>query len=597
MFGSRSDSAGKGQRTVNRSGSEASQASRKAKAMASSPYGENEKHTRSVSTSEGSAHATGEKPSQLAARRKDKKESFEELIRSGDTIQYTLTPLNVRDGDGSPGSIDDHARSPKQRSGVPGDGTGLTHSPTVRKSTSPVYSSKTAASPSRIPSIGKESKSSIVPVSTPPPPAKRPRPGAPVAREARVEWSSTKDIADFLRSTGPSGEGSAGLSKPVTSRSLSVPGLQDSERTTGAVPRPVGQTRSRTAVGQQALASPSRSVSTSLASSQSRSRLLARDATVEKKGQTSDLVDFLREGPPGERDVQAALIGKPNPAPRSKEPHINPLKARTTTATTQGSSTPTQNGSTKSLPHSVQSSFTSQTPLLESNGSTAGPGRQYDHMPVKRKQRRVRDPYAIDTDEDDDDEIVAAPAAKPRRQEESLMDFLRNVPPPPDQSALPSAFDGVPKPGSRALQKQRPSGSSSSPRSPRFSVSRAVAKAQGAASSSSSSAGAGTRLPVQQQQQQQQRSGNSVSAAGGGAPTSAGPSRRAASDVAGLNQARSARTDPGRTGDLASFLKTSGPPPTTTATTQPSPLAPAQPAKDEGSFAKMFRRRKATGAV
>jgi hypothetical protein len=59
-----------------------------------------------------------------------------------------------------------------------------------------------------------------------------------------------------------------------------------------------------------------------------------------------------------------------------------------------------------------------------------------------RKQRRVRDPYAID--EDSDDALLAAPA-KPKRTEESLIDFLNNVP-PPAYASDPSESEAAPAP-------------------------------------------------------------------------------------------------------------------------------------------------------
>lgn len=92
-------------------------------------------------------------------------------------------------------------------------------------------------------------------------------------------------------------------------------------------------------------------------------------------------------------------------------------------------------------PESYQSSFSSSTALLPSSSK-----KQYDYGVInsvsepKRKQNRVRDPYAIDVDELDDDEDMEALSLilpKKRREEESLMDFLRNVPPPPQATPPP----------------------------------------------------------------------------------------------------------------------------------------------------------------
>lgn len=92
-------------------------------------------------------------------------------------------------------------------------------------------------------------------------------------------------------------------------------------------------------------------------------------------------------------------------------------------------------------PESYQSSFSSSTALLPSNSK-----KQYDYGVInsvsepKRKQNRVRDPYAIDFDELDDDEdmeTLSLILPKKRREEESLMEFLRNVPPPPQPTPPP----------------------------------------------------------------------------------------------------------------------------------------------------------------
>ena len=53
--------------------------------------------TASRTPSQGSASMTSEKHSQTVSRPDDKQRSFEQLIRSDETIQYTLTPQNMRD--------------------------------------------------------------------------------------------------------------------------------------------------------------------------------------------------------------------------------------------------------------------------------------------------------------------------------------------------------------------------------------------------------------------------------------------------------------------------------------------------------------------
>jgi hypothetical protein len=72
-------------------------------------------------------------------------------------------------------------------------------------------------------------------------------------------------------------------------------------------------------------------------------------------------------------------------------------------------------------------------------------------MMPKRKTRRVRDPYAIDSS-DDEEEYESAP--KPKAiQEESLADFLRNVPPPMESTTTPF-FNTAPRPPSKDVRKK-----------------------------------------------------------------------------------------------------------------------------------------------
>jgi hypothetical protein len=72
----------------------------------------------------------------------------------------------------------------------------------------------------------------------------------------------------------------------------------------------------------------------------------------------------------------------------------------------------------------------------------------------KRKQRRVRDPYAV---EDSDDDLVEVATLKPKRDEESLIDFLRNTAPQPSMTAqlvVSASSSAAPK---KTLQKKNSS--------------------------------------------------------------------------------------------------------------------------------------------
>ncbi|RAL08132.1 uncharacterized protein BO97DRAFT_227648 [Aspergillus homomorphus CBS 101889] len=146
-------------------------------------------------------------------------------------------------------------------------------------------------------------------------------------------------------------------------------------------------------------------------------RLQARPAVTPKGDQTSDLIDFIREGPP---TAGAHRI------PRAVAPFRDTMDSDELQALESGR--PSMQGS---LTTNTLTSIGSRTGLLETGNRSSTPTtynkeNSEDARP-KRTQRRVRDPYAIDSD-DDLDELLEAP--KPKRDEESLIDFLRNVPPP-----------------------------------------------------------------------------------------------------------------------------------------------------------------------
>lgn len=175
-------------------------------------------------------------------------------------------------------------------------------------------------------------------------------------------------------------------------------------------------------------------------------KLEARPAAGVGGNQTSDLIDFIREGPPTPGAHRIPRVVAPfrdttdSEDLESSEPERmeRDIPTRGSLGSTQGSS--------------MARSFTSvgsRTALLEStnraavqtgsNSRVPAPSRNAPDDPLpSRKQRRVPDPYAIDSDDEDDlDDLIPS---KPKREEESLMDFLRNAPPPSSQPA-PQPFN------------------------------------------------------------------------------------------------------------------------------------------------------------
>jgi hypothetical protein len=234
-------------------------------------------------------------------------------------------------------------------------------------------------------------------------------------RDARVPRDTTNDFADFIRSTGPPGAQAPPVRGPPFHTRKPSGSASNSWGANGDVNRP------REASGN-------------------RVRLQARDAAVSTCNESSDLIDFIRRGPPNGNNPRI---------PR----HVAPFRSTMDSDQLQMSGAGggkavdaivpdirSSQVSTAITEHSVQSSINSQSALLSKTKKPAQYTNSFDDddMVPKRKQRRVRDPYAIDfsdeeEEEDDLDDMAPAPAPKPKpRQEESLIDFLNSYEPPPE---------------------------------------------------------------------------------------------------------------------------------------------------------------------
>ncbi|RDL39178.1 uncharacterized protein BP5553_03518 [Venustampulla echinocandica] len=316
----------------------------------------------------------------------DKGQSFEQLIRSDQTIQYTLTPENMRSIE-SPSSLQSTIKNSQER-----PPTNRSHSSSVGKFAG-LRSNPTEASSQ----------------STSTTPRAKPRSNGPQPRDARADRDSIGDFADFIRSTGP-----ANSYEPIPPRSTQTHrGANGTPRNFSASnPRPPTVTsikRSESSLG--------------------RKKLQARDAVTSREDSISDLIDFVRSGPQLEK--QGHRI------PRTVAPFRTTMDSDQMAGAIGGkaidATLPDPRNSQAS--NSVNSSVHSQSALLK-NATASKPSsnqNQWDadeeDMMPKRKTRRVRDPYAIDIS-DEEDEFNEAPTRPKPVQEESLADFLRNVPPP-----------------------------------------------------------------------------------------------------------------------------------------------------------------------
>lgn len=399
-----------------------------------------------------------------------------------------------------------------------------------------------------------------------------------------------RDFADFAKSTGPTGPDE--LPRSIASRSGKSRVSDDT--VTGPV-SPMMSTPRKDSL-------PPMRRQTSDSSAQARKnlfRLQARAPTVPA-GEQSDLIDFIREGPP--------RGGGSHRIPRTVAPFRTTMDSddiqalgspRDKDGVPRSSLTSTHDSSV--VTKSMHSSFNSRTGLLEANersnpkalnGATATtptntmfstPADDDDVRP-KRKQRRVRDPYAIDTDSEDEE---FAPRVE---REESLVDFLRSTAPPPGSDPAPLAGQG----STEVRRRQQSEGSET--------MRNKILRKTSLSGLTQKSNGNSPALPKNNDQyhtSQNNRarpasphliqSGTRFDSYGPTQPTYAAhvDRNRAQRRVPGIIQPGGVRTG---TSDLADFLKNTAPPP------EPRPVYAQSPSREESGFSKFFSRKKRLAA-
>ena len=544
--------------------------------------------------------------------------NFEELIQSDQTIQYTLTPENMRDievGCLPALEMTHHANAVQAQSskslsnGSPMVPVKSRRSEDARlagdrsRSSSLNQSNEVPRSPSLSHPSGLRSHSvteSPVNVSKPNGPIPRSAPSvapksrvnAPQARDARLPRESLADFAEFIRSTGPPGEGGSAGGNAFT--------------------RAAGPTAVRNGGGP--LPVPKESIESSRASmttNSTRVRLQAREAAVANRDDNSDLIDFIRRGPPSatvnriprtvapfrttmDSDQMAGAVGG-----RAVDAQIRDIDVR-------GSETSTT-VTEYSMPSVHSSSINSQTGLLRNKALPAqGINRQGAldaDMPIpQRKSRRARDPYAIDfSDDEEDEDSGPRPTRNAPQKEESLADFLKNYAPPSETPVQPLAVSQLqnrPKKKSSAQSLisrftrrdgTQTSGNMGGPRSPRS----PKALPDAPRSPSIRSSGGRGYIPIQvnmppgvDRYNPSYGAPKAMSSMGGGAPGSTGRVRM-------KFEPREAVSVPSRSGtsDLADFLRNSEPPPGAMA----SEVYPSKGGRDDANgFSRVFASRKKT---
>lgn len=279
-----------------------------------------------------------------------------------------------------------------------------------------------------------------------------------MAREPQIVTESTRDFADFIRSTGPAKDPE--VLPIVTNRSgASIQSLQSPSRPASAGGASARSMNRATKPDDSAPPVPP------VPSGKSRSNLQPRNAT-SAADTSSELIDFIRSGPTfrGSLDEE-----RQHRIPRTVAPFRTTMDsdqftewgARLANQPESKSSADTSLGPRSASRSSFKSSFrtssNSKSALLTGSNNANEP----DHpahgshaqslastLPTSvlpdasepiRKRVRSKDPYALDMFDDEDDDGLFTGTSINRPQEESLIEFLRNSGPnTPNEPSSPA---------------------------------------------------------------------------------------------------------------------------------------------------------------
>ena len=380
-------------------------------------------------------------------------EDFDMFVQGVDTLKYTLTPENVRydpvsatnpfqnaDTEASQGPSNVvYARknsSPKAASPVEMDAT----SSRVGRSVVPKQARTSAEEETRSSKRRSISRPSAANTSTH-------RKSGLMAREPRVMTESTRDFADFIRSTGPQKDttvvpilANASTTSLHSLRSAHINGAVNSRSSSPSGDRRRSLSRPS---GEEAAVPPVPPVP-----ARPKNTMQPRGPT-SVSGGSAELIDFIRSGPDEvgkhriSRTVAPFRTTMDSDQFKDLSDRISTERAADLKANT---SAPSEQSTAASLRSSSQrTSANSRSALLSGPvpaNQTAHPA--YSGQPQKltenkkksqdgeRKRFRSKDPYAMydmDDDEDEDEDLLTS-LPKQTRNDMSLMDFLNNSEPP-----------------------------------------------------------------------------------------------------------------------------------------------------------------------
>ena len=504
--------------------------------------------------------ATSEKAMPLTSASIRGPEDFDMFVQGADTVKYTLTPETVRDdpvsecvcGDGDEAYFkqahNNTLYSRQRQSPVEMDATSVksVNTRTGRSQASKQATSATSEDDSR-PSKRRS-------ISKPPPKnTSTHRKSGLMAREPRVMTESTRDFADFIRSTGPNRDSAiypilanASYTSLHSLRSAHINGASASRSSS---PGAESRTRSLTnkSVADEQYVPPVPPIP-----GRAKTSMQPRGATSASDG-SSELIDFIRSGPDQDgkqrisrtvapfrstmdsdqlRDLgERASTDKPVDRSITGAPSVQSLSSARASSlrTSANSRTALLSGSSNAV-QTVQPAYSGQPTKLSGGYSRTSVAQEGE---PGRKRHRDKDPYSMDfLDDDDEDELLAA-MPKTSRKEESLADFLNESEPPKNNGPRPIVTAGSAQAQSAASKARMNSmnGQRSGNVPPR-SVSNTTSPKPGYASSVAS---------------RQAQINSSVTSAGNSTPRM--QARGGAKDIAANSNTK----------DLADFLKSSGP--------------------------------------
>lgn len=254
-------------------------------------------------------------------------EDFDMFVQGEDTVKYTLTPQNVRDQPAKPatykpsympnnGQANEGARPPPQLTSLD---TNTASSPRGRRSSS--RNSTSTSVPSDPQATPQEKERRRRSTSRPSPRNTSSSRNGRTAREPQVMTESTRDFADFIRSTGPNKDQEV---QPITNpANKSTTSLASSMRSvsTGASRSPsvassrAGEDERSKSITKSAMIAqnippiPPMPAPGSSGSGMKKSGMQARAASGSQGG-TNELIDFIRSGPeqpPGEHRIPRSV--------------------------------------------------------------------------------------------------------------------------------------------------------------------------------------------------------------------------------------------------------------------------------------------------